>query len=91
MPPGQELAKLSECMHPANIPKKYGGEMEYEFGMPPDLDPEIRELVKWEDEERKGLPVGPTRWVRREDGQREVVSVGSKDGKERREKVFTLL
>ena len=91
MPSGQELATLSESIEPEHIPKKYGGKFDFEFGMPPDLDPEIRNMVNREDDPTHKLPLGPMRWVRTEDGKREAIAVGSEDGKERRTRVMTLL
>jgi hypothetical protein len=93
VPSGQELAVLSQEIDPKDIPQKYGGTHEFDFGMPPDLDKDIEGLVvRHEESDRKlSLPLGPMVWTRREDGVKEAVAVGSEGGKERREKVFTLL
>lgn len=93
VPFGQELAVLGKEIGPENIPQKYGGTHEFDFGMPPDLDLAIERLVRWEGEGvgRRALPWGPMVWSRNEDGTREAVAVGSEGGQERRERTFALL
>jgi hypothetical protein len=93
VPAGQELAVLSEVYNIADIPRKYGGEFDFEFGMPPSLDPNILSMIDWLDEngEKKGeLPMGPMRWINEDDGKRTAIAVGRVDGKERKVKVLSL-
>jgi hypothetical protein len=84
---------LSSHIDVCNIPKKYGGGLDFEFGMEPVLDVEIKEMLKWPDgvdESQRRLPIGPVKWVDEGGGGRTAVAVGSKDGKLRRETVASL-
>jgi hypothetical protein len=87
------LKTLSTFIEPANIPKKYGGELDYAFGMPPILDPAEEQHVVWANSadvsSRDKWPQGPMKWIPGENGTMTVIAVGSVDGKERREKVAT--
>ena len=64
-------------MDPKDIPKKYGGDLQWECGDMPDLDAETREAL--ERDGNKGWVRGPCLWL---DGKR--VPVGSEKGKPRR-------
>jgi hypothetical protein len=91
VPAGKELSALRESYDILDIPRKYGGEFDFEFGMSP--DPEIRNVITWldEDSERCGeLPMGPMRWINGYDGSRTAVAVGRVKGKERKVKVLSL-
>lgn len=96
MPAGKELDALLESYNIADIPKKYGGEFDYQFGMPPSLDEEIRGVVTWmdgkdrKDGESSELPIGPMRWVNGEDGGRIGVAVGKVNGQRKRDEVLKL-
>lgn len=46
------LSTLEEFVDRANIPKKYGGELDYTFGELPKLDPEIAAHLEWVQPER---------------------------------------
>jgi hypothetical protein len=72
---------LRQFIDPANIPKKYGGELEFEFGDMPVLDPALKDLVTWESS-YKDFPHGPLHWHDRGD-YIELEAVGSVDKKER--------
>lgn len=90
VPPGQELALLSEVIDLSNIPVKYGGKHDFNFGMFPDLDDEIKENMTWLDEDlakEKRLPLGSMRWVE-VDGKRRVLAVGTENGAQRRKEVI---
>nr|POE56490.1 sec14 cytosolic factor [Quercus suber] len=91
---GEEFEILSKSIEPANIPHKYGGGHRFQFGMLPDLDPEIRDKVEWlanEDGETiQAIPNGPSRWVRRGDGKRNALAVGSEEGTARRRPVLAI-
>lgn len=77
---------LESFIDPANIPKKYGGQLEFQFGDMPVLDPHLEGVLKWEGE-RKDFPMGPMYWTDR-GKEIEAVAVGSTEvGKERREDV----
>jgi len=81
---------LEEFIEPRNIPKLYGGELDFEFFARPNLDPKIKEAVTWENGHTE-FPEGPAYWVPVDGGRRlACVAVGSKDGKERRETVCTI-
>lgn len=94
VPAGKELSTLSESYDPIDIPRKYGGQFDFDFGMPPDFDPEIRDAITWlPSESGKSyveLPIGPMRWVNCEDGKRTAVAVGKVDGEKRRVEVLAL-
>ena len=85
---------LSQFIDPADIPKKYGGELHFEFGMRPILDGAELSHIHWVDTSDKPIhekwPIGPIRWRMREDGNMDMVAMGSVDGKERREVVAVL-
>jgi hypothetical protein len=81
---------LESCIVPRNIPKQYGGELDFEFFDRPNLDPKIREVLTWENGHTE-FPEGPAYWEPIDGGKRlACVAVGSKDGKERRERVCTI-
>ncbi|TVY89380.1 SEC14 cytosolic factor [Lachnellula willkommii] len=78
---------LETFIDPANIPKKYGGGLEFKFGDLPVLDPHVEKVLEW-DGNRKDFPHGPMYWI--ENGRGEGVekikalAVGSEAGKERK-------
>jgi hypothetical protein len=87
---GEVKAKLEEYIEPRNIPKAYGGELDFDFFDRPNVDPRIREAVTWENG-YADFPEGPAYWVPVDDGRRlACYAVGSKGGKERRERVCTI-
>jgi hypothetical protein len=78
---------LESFIEPVNIPKKYGGQLEFQFGDMPVLDPHLSKVLKWE-EGRSDFPRGPMFW--KTDGEEAIkaIAVGSTEGgKERREDV----
>ena len=77
----QTLPKMSEFIDPINIPKKYGGQLDWSFGDMPKLDDELLELAGGE--LKQGLPIGPIKWVESSDGKLRIVAVGSKDAQRR--------
>ncbi|ORX37620.1 CRAL-TRIO domain-containing protein [Kockovaella imperatae] len=88
--PSKDLfAKLSEHIDPENIPKKYGGQLDWKWGDLPNYDPALLKLVDPVQEELT-LPIGPTRWEEGDDGEMVLVATGTKDGEPRREKVLKL-
>jgi hypothetical protein len=81
---------LEAFIEPRNIPKQYGGELEFDFFDRPNVDPAIKEAVRWE-AGHTDFPEGPAYWVPVENGARlACLAVGSKGGKERRETVGTI-
>ncbi|KAL8790904.1 MAG: hypothetical protein Q9213_000329 [Squamulea squamosa] len=82
---------LSAFMDVSSIPKKYGGELDFECGMMPSLDPDLRKCLEIKDARLEELFLtGPTRWVDSEEGEMVALSVGSIDGKPHKEAVATL-
>jgi len=77
-----------------NIPKKYGGNLPWEFGMRPILDPAEEQHIVWTSPDpipsNRKWPVGPVKWITQKDGTMQAMAVGSVQGKERREIVATL-
>lgn len=87
---------LESFIDPANIPKKYGGQLEFEFGDMPVLDPHLKSVLEWENG-NKDFPHGPLFWING-NGQKELgevksekiraVAAGTRDGgKERKEEI----
>ncbi|EGO59634.1 hypothetical protein NEUTE1DRAFT_145598 [Neurospora tetrasperma FGSC 2508] len=88
--PSEVKATLEEFIDPKNIPKQYGGELDFTWGDQPKTDPYIKETVKWENG-LKDFPEGPKYWRPTADGTRvECVAVGSEGGKQRMLSVGTL-
>ncbi|QDS77905.1 hypothetical protein FKW77_000721 [Venturia effusa] len=79
-----------------NIPKKYGGTLEYEFGMLPMLEEEISNNLKWTNPSadmqsgKKSYPTGPIKWRASSATIMEAVAVGSENGKRREEAIATV-
>jgi hypothetical protein len=74
---------LRKFIDPANIPKKFGGELDFEFGNMPVLDPALKDLIAWEGS-HTDFPHGPLFWHDRGD-YIELEAVGSVNKQERRE------
>ncbi|KAH6894567.1 CRAL-TRIO domain-containing protein [Thelonectria olida] len=73
-----------------NIPKKYGGELDYEFGALSVPDPQWEGVVQWENG-HKGFPGGPLLWEDIDDGKRMAcVALGAKNGNLRSERICTI-
>ena len=68
---------LEKFMEPKDIPKKYGGQLEWDWGQLPNLDDDTRAAL--EEDGKKGWIAGPALWL---NSQR--VTVGSENGKLRR-------
>ncbi|CAG8970829.1 hypothetical protein HYALB_00001617 [Hymenoscyphus albidus] len=78
---------LESFIDPKNIPKKYGGELEFQFGDMPLLDPAMASITTWENG-KTDLAHGPMIW-KKEGEYLRAVAVGSEGegGKLRREDV----
>ncbi|GAW20755.1 hypothetical protein ANO14919_102660 [Xylariales sp. No.14919] len=84
------LPVLTTFMEIEDIPKGYGGKLDWGFFDEPAYDDEIMRIAKWENGHTT-FPPGPCRWQLSEDGTRvECLAVGSQDGQERREIVCTV-
>jgi hypothetical protein len=82
---------LESFIDPKNIPKKYGGELDFEFGDMPQLDPHLENVLKWEGN-NSDFPHGPMFWAEKTNSEREIeaIAVGSSNGSERKEVVCTV-
>ncbi|KAL2196952.1 CRAL-TRIO domain-containing protein [Corynascus similis CBS 632.67] len=88
--PSEVKPTLEEFIEPRNIPKQYGGELDFNFFDRPNVDPNIKDAVTWENG-HTDFPEGPAYWVPVDDGRRlACMAVGSKGGKERRERVCSI-
>ncbi len=89
----QVLPTLKSFIDIANIPKKYGGELDFECGKMPVLDQQVRDclsIAAGPDTEKLFLSA-PVRWIDAgEDGEMTALGVGSIDGKQRKEPVAIL-
>ncbi|CAD6573490.1 MAG: hypothetical protein ASARMPRED_006094 [Alectoria sarmentosa] len=90
------LPTLSSFIDVDNIPKKYGGKLDFTYGKLPSLDPDIRQHLSIEptrDAETLFI-ASPIRWIdageNGEDGEITALSVGTLDGKPRKERVAVL-
>lgn len=79
--PAQMTATLTEFIEPAHLPRRFGGELEWELGMPPMLDEETKAVVG---RLAQGWVEGPVRYISRPEGD-VLMAVGSVEGKARRE------
>jgi hypothetical protein len=88
------LPTLSQYIHPDNIPKKYGGNLDFNWGDMPHLEPEIESAIKWVDPDtqrgQKTLPIGPMIWEKSQDGVMTAIAVGTEKGQPRRRTIFTI-
>jgi hypothetical protein len=85
---------LAAFIDVANIPKKYGGELDFECGMPPVLDAAVRNVLTLSSPDQQSAEAlfltAPVRWVDGPDGDLIALGVGSMNGKPRREVIATL-
>lgn len=93
-----EMKKTLETfIDPANIPKKYGGQLDFEFGDHAVLDPALKNVLKWEGENNDFVP-GPMYWVDEEGrgesgsgtGEMRAIAAGSSNKEERKVTVCTI-
>ncbi|TAQ91596.1 hypothetical protein B7494_g109 [Chlorociboria aeruginascens] len=81
---------LESFIEPANIPQKYGGQLEFAFGDMPVLDPAMEHVLEWKGD-RKDFPRGPMYWVEKKGEDKiEAIAVGHVDEKQRHETVCTI-
>lgn len=94
--PANTYKTLSEYIEPQNIPKKYGGELEWEWGHLPNIDPEISSTLDWKkpgssESGSTAFPVGPIRWRTSADGHRmSAIALGSVSGRQREEEIASI-
>lgn len=91
---------LESFIDPANIPIKYGGQLDFKFGDLPILDPILAKVTQWEDG-KKDFPHGPMYWTNKKghkvegklgEGSIEIAAhlAGSVNGELRTEEVCTV-
>jgi len=78
---------LTKYIDEEDLPKRFGGNHEWEFGMHPLLDEETKQLFG--DMETEWVQ-GPMRCVSREEKD-VILAVGVEDGRQRREVLATLI
>lgn len=84
------LPTLKSFIDTQNIPKQYGGELDFQWCQMPNLDPKIKELATWENG-HTDFPKGPLYWVPIEGGKKlEALARGSVDKKDRNVRVCTI-
>jgi hypothetical protein len=92
--PAIVYSTLSQYIDHENIPKKYGGGLDFEWGSMPNIEPAIEEVMKWENPDtqngKKTFPIGPIRWEEGPNGEMQAWGVGSENGQPRRKLVFTI-
>ncbi|KAF5572212.1 phosphatidylinositol phosphatidylcholine transfer [Fusarium pseudocircinatum] len=80
---------LEQYIEPRNIPKKYGGELDYKFGELGNPDPHWEGVVEFENG-HKTFPSGPLLWEEDTNGRLVCMAKGSKDGQPRNERICTI-
>jgi len=81
---------LESFIDPANIPTKYGGQLDFNFGDMPIFDPALEKVLKWEGT-NTNFPPGPMYWVHKKgESEIELIARGTVDEKERHEAVCTV-
>jgi hypothetical protein len=78
---------LEKYIDPENIPRKYGGTLDYKFGDMPMLEPAILSVLESTAPGFTTFPTGPVKWHVSEPGKLDAIAVGSVDGKKRRDVV----
>ncbi|OAQ99793.1 hypothetical protein LLEC1_07978 [Akanthomyces lecanii] len=90
--PHDVLPTLETFIDRRNIPKKYGGELDYSSGQLGVPDPAWDGVVEW-DNGYTSFPSGPLVWEDVVDGRADrlqCIALGYKDGKPRRERVCSM-
>lgn len=81
---------MKEYMDIANIPKRFGGELDHEHGSEILLDPAINEALTWLPAANASLPSGPIKWVEGKEGSRVAITAGKEGGTARRDRIAIL-
>ncbi|RDW83562.1 SEC14 family lipid-binding protein [Aspergillus mulundensis] len=79
---------LRETIEHDNIPTSIGGGFQFETGMLPDLDDQIRRALEWSGS-HVDLPPGPIKWIQTAGGDRKAIATGT-DAEQRAVEVATL-
>ncbi|KAK3984344.1 CRAL-TRIO domain-containing protein [Cladorrhinum sp. PSN332] len=88
--PAEVKSELERFIEPQNLPKAYGGQLDFDFHDRPNLDPHIVKAINWENGYTT-FPEGPVRWRPVDGGRRlECVALGYKNGVQREERVGTI-
>lgn len=80
---------LKQFIDPENIPKKYGGTLDFSWGDLPTVDPAWEGVVEWVGA-KKGFPSGPHVWRDMDEERMECVGVGQVDGVLKEERLCTV-
>jgi hypothetical protein len=86
------LPTLESFIDRANIPKRYGGELDYTFGQLGVPDPAWEGVVRWE-EGNSSFPSGPLLWEEVEEGgetRLACIAIGAKGGVKQRVRICTM-
>ncbi|KAF2278337.1 CRAL/TRIO domain-containing protein [Westerdykella ornata] len=85
---------LSQYIDPENIPKKYGGQLDFKWGDLPHLEPAIESSIEWINpniqEGRKTFPIGPITWEKHADGSLTAIAIGTEKGQPRHRPIFRI-
>ncbi|KAL8950082.1 MAG: hypothetical protein Q9222_003866 [Ikaeria aurantiellina] len=84
------LPTLKEFIDVSNIPTRFGGQFDYQIGMPFALDEAIARRLVWLPGSEEKFPMGSIKWVETGDGCKMAVAVGSQGGKERKVKLAVM-
>ncbi|KAK4612927.1 SEC14 cytosolic factor [Fulvia fulva] len=90
------LSTLEKFVDRANIPKKYGGDLDWSFGDLPNLDdPALEAALKWKQDVKnekghKTFPAGPMKWEYTDEGDLVAVAIGSENGAPRKQELAQL-
>lgn len=88
--PHEVKPTLEAYVDPRNLPRKYGGELDFGFGQLGVPDPAWDGVIRWE-EGFDRFPTGPLMWETADDGERlACVAYGAEEGKPRRVRVCTI-
>ncbi|KAI8243160.1 hypothetical protein K4K57_009862 [Colletotrichum sp. SAR 10_99] len=88
--PHEVLPTLEQFIEPRNIPKKYGGQLEFSWGDQPTVDPAWEGVVRWENG-HKAFTGRPAVWRETTDGTRvECFGIGCVNGKEQEELIASV-
>ncbi|KAJ6263110.1 hypothetical protein Dda_1669 [Drechslerella dactyloides] len=82
--PSEVYPTLEKYIEKKNIPKRYGGDLDWDFGMNPDLDEDARVVMAdLAHTTPDGWTPGPIRWVGGDGPGARAVAVGTLNGKRR--------
>jgi hypothetical protein len=85
---------LAKYVDMENIPKKYGGKLDWQFGDSPNLEPAIANSLRWkeviEEKGHKTLPLGPIKWQYDEDGDLVATAIGTENNQPRKRVIAKL-